>query len=126
MSQRRCILHSTIEGPPDDSSAFNTVPIQQSVDYSHYERLGAGNSTVYTFNGLSLEHRRTFYITLRLTNMLGHTSTVSSVPVLVDFTPPLPGRVLNVLEDRLESVGCGYNPEMVCVDGVVTSHDNHR
>ena len=129
VAQQRCILHSNIEGPPDDGdyiNVFSTVPLQQSVDYDHYERLGVGNSTVYTFTGLSLEHRRTFYITLRLTNRLGHTNTVSSAPVLVDLTPPLPGRVLNAAEDRLENVGCGYNPEMVCVDDVVTSHSNHR
>ena len=128
--QARCILHSDIEGPQtleddDYENRFETLPLQASQDFVHYERLGQGNSTLYTLTGLSLQHRRTFYINLRISNLLGYSNVVSSQGVLVDLTPPTPGRIRNAEEDVLQNEECGFNIEQNCI-GDSTPVNNHR
>ena len=128
--QRRCILHSGIEGPhtPLDASYpnnFATTPLQSSRDFLHYEKLGVGNSTLYTFTGLDLRHRRRFYVNMRLRNKLGYESYASSSAIVVDLTPPTPGIVRNAIRDELVFDGCGFNPLQKCV-GTTTSVPTHR
>ncbi len=106
-----CILHSNIEGPAtptgsDYENNFYTPPLQASVSYSHYEKLGVGNSTEVDHAGLSFEHNKLYYINMRLTNSLGYTSIVSSSSFVVDLVPPLPGKIRNALSDTLEMGGC--------------------
>ena len=130
-SQKRCILHSAVEGPvtadnADFVNTFETLPLQISQDFVHREALGKGYSTSYTLTGLSLKHRQTFYINLRLYNNLGYTSLISSESVLVDLTAPTPGRVRNS-EESLERKDCGadFNKRHEC-KGETTPINNHR
>lgn len=128
--QQRCILHSDIEGPPTPSGAsyrnnFATVSLQSSQDFLHYERLGVGNSTLHTFTGLNLRHRQRFYVNMRLRNKLGYENYVSSPAVVVDLTPPTPGRIRNAIRDELLPDGCGFNPLQRCI-GTITSVPTHR
>ena len=107
--QRICILHSNIEGPEGpttEENIFETLSLQTSRSYYHYEKLGAGNSTVVTLSGLSLEHNRVYYINMRLRNRLGHTNVISSSGFLVDFTPPMPGKIRNGESDATFADGC--------------------
>ena len=128
-SQKRCILHSSIEGPPTlDSDGFvntyETLPIQASQDYAHYEALGKGHSTLYNITGMELQHGQNFFVNLRLHNKLGYTNVISSTSVMVDLTPPTPGRVRNFIE-TFEKIDCDSNIEQRC-SGEMTPIDNHR
>ena len=102
ISQKRCILHSAIEGPQTQSADFTnnfvTTPLQRSHDFEHYEKLGVGNSTLFDLTGLDLKHGQRFYVNLRLRNKLGYTSYTSSDVVVVDLTPPTPGRISNAVQ----------------------------
>ena len=135
-TQQRCILHSTIEGPrsPPNSTFTNNfagLSLQPSRDFLHYEKLGVGNSTLHTFTGLSLQHRQRFFVNLRLQgaatdNKLGYMSYVASDPVVVDLTPPLPGRIRNAVRDEVVSeTVCPFIGLQRCLGGV-TSVPNHR
>ena len=131
MSQKRFILHNGIEGPPsapgdDFVNTFETLPLQVSQDFVHHEALGKGHATMYTLSGLDLKHRQSFFVNLRLRNELGYTNVVSSTSVLVDLTPPTPGRVRNVNE-TLEKKDCGdsFNIVHEC-KGETTIINNHR
>ena len=95
-NENTCVIHNGLEGPPSDleiENIFETPPLQVVSDFSHYERLGMGNSTVSEFSGLSLEHNTLYYINMRLVNGLHYTSVASSTPFLVDLTPPTPGHI---------------------------------
>lgn len=121
-----CILHSNIEGPEtidaDYENVFYTPPLQPSVSYNHYERLGVGNSTEVDFTGLSFEHNRVYYINMRLRNSLGYESVVSSSGFVVDLVPPEPGKIRNPVSDILETSGCAAVPD--CIDE--SGQMNHR
>ena len=108
LEQSICILHSNIEGPeePTEENIFETLSLQTSRSYYHYEKLGAGNSTVVTYSGLSFEHNQVYYVNIRLRNRLGHTNVVSSNGFLVDFTPPMPGKIRNSRNDSIFADGC--------------------
>ncbi len=130
-SQERCILHSNIEGPTtldsnDFVNTFETLPLQISKDFVHYEALGKGHVTMYTLPGLEFQQGQIFFINLKLRNKLGYTNIVSSTSVLVDMTPPTPGRLRNTNE-TLERKECGdtFNIEHVC-GGETTTINNHR
>lgn len=133
MSQKRCILHDDILGLSSPSllngysyvNAYTTESLQLSSDYYHYERLGRGNSTIYQFTNLTLQHRRTFYVNIKLTNVLGYANSITSQLVTVDLTPPTPGLINNPISDTLINERCGFNEEQVCI-GPTTSVDNHR
>lgn len=107
--QRICILHNNIEGPEEPTTLeniFETLNLQTSRSYYHYEKLGAGNSTVVTYSGLNFEHNQIYYVNMRLRNRLSHTNTVSSSGFLVDFTPPMPGKIRNSENDSTFADGC--------------------
>ena len=127
--QKRCILHDNIEGPPTDNrfpNNFETTPLQSSSDFVYYERLGLGNSTLYAFTNLTLQHRREFYINLKLSNKLGYSNIVSSEKVIVDLTPPLPGLIQYPSQDEFINEECGsFNNEQRCT-GPTTPINNHR
>ena len=65
---------------------------------------------------------------LRLRNKLGYMSYVASNEVVVDLTPPLPGRIRNSMRDELVSEAvCPFIGLVLqrCLGGV-TSVPNHR
>lgn len=125
-----CILHSNIEGPYVDPAAsyennFNTPSLRPSQTYTHYEKLGIGNSTTVEFSGLTFTHNRVYYINMRLRNKLGYTNTVSSTGFLVDFSPPTPGRIRNAASDSVRSDGCSASVIVAeCIDP--SGEPNHR
>ena len=81
---------------------------------------------MYTITDLDLEHGQVFFVNLRLRNELGYTNVVSSSSVLVDLTPPTPGRVRNT-EETMENKDCGesFNILHEC-RGEPTTISNHR
>lgn len=103
------MLHDAIEGPTNNEEydhIFGTPPLRSSRGFYHFEKLGAGNSVLMNFTGLSLQHGRRYYINLRLSNKLGYTNIVSSPPITIDLTPPEPGVLRNVVSDMLLTDGC--------------------
>lgn len=124
---KRCILHNNIEGPATDNrfpNNFATSKLHSSHDFNYYEKLGVGNSSIFTFTNLTLEHRRNFTVNLRLKNILGYKNIISSTSILVDLTPPLPGFIQNAVNEVLISGDCGFNIKQTCI-GDTTSINNH-
>ena len=105
---------------------FETVSLQTSRTYYHYEKLGVGNSTVVTYSGLPFEHGREYYINMRLRNRLGYTNVVSSSGFLVDFTPPSPGKIRNRENDTIVADGCDASPVIPGCIEYNSGHPNHR
>ena len=128
-TQKRCILHSNIEGPASDNrfpNNFETSQLHLSQDFIHYEKLGVGNSTIFIFTNLTLQHRRNFTVNLRLQNLLGYTNVISSKSILVDLTPPLPGFITNIVHESYVNEECGFNIKQLCNGSEDTSISNHR
>ena len=126
--QSICILHDNTEGPegPTQENIFETLSLQTSKSYYHYEKLGAGNSTVVTYSGLSFEHNRVYYVNMRLRNRLGHMNVVSSSGFLVDFTPPLPGKIRNGGNDSIFADGCDASTVTPGCIEYSSGQPNHR
>ena len=127
--ERMCFLHETIEGPELNSATFNTVfqtpPLQASTSYSHYERLGIGNSTIVEYSGLNFDHNRLYYFNMRLKNSLGYTYVASSSAFLIDFSPPSPKKLNFPQSDLVFADGCNVSvniPECLEYGGI----PNHR
>lgn len=79
----KCNLHWTIEGIASE--------LVESGSYHNFEKLGAGYTAYFDFDGLTLLHGVSYYLNARITNIRGFESYISSHEVVVDFTPPLPG-----------------------------------
>ena len=126
--QSICILHDNIEGPEvfEQENIFETLSLQTSRSYYHYEKLGVGNSTVKTYAGLTFEHDRLYYINMRLTNRLGHTTVVRSSGFLVDFTPPTPGKIRNRENDTTIAEGCEASSVIPGCIEYSSGQPNHR
>ena len=130
--ESNCILHGSIEGPEtppnaDYENVFYTPPLRTSRSYSHYEKLGVGNSTVIEFSNLSFIHNTFYYINMRLRSRLGYTNTVNSFAFLVDLTTPTPGRIRNAVSDLLQVDGCSASV-IISAERCVQESDvpNHR
>jgi hypothetical protein len=123
-AEQTCVLHDGIEGPKSGTfeNIFSTPELQRANGYTHYEKLGVGNSTVVRFSGLMFEHDTVYYINMRLRNGLAYENVVTSSGFLVDLTPPLPGLVGDGNSGRQVSTfpgGCtaANVPIPGCVDG---------
>ena len=112
----KCVLHDVIEGPDDlyDSygvqyeNVFAGPLLVHAESYRHFERLGAGNSTLVLFDfvGSPLEQNRVYHVNMRLRNRLGYASVATSRGFLTDRTPPHPGLILDPTSDSLAVIGC--------------------
>ena len=140
-----CILHDNIEGPTaaynnliqhpfqaqngleieNFENIFSTPQLQVAGTYSHYEKLGVGNSTMVEFSGLDFNHNRVYYVNMRLRSRLRVENVVSSQGFLVDLTPPNPGRIRNASRDETVVGGCTVGPVVAgCIDD--SGLANHR
>ena len=97
-ADKLCLLHDKVL---EVGSTFTVSDGSQ-----HYIRLGAGSTTELSWSDFSFEHNRLYYVNIKVTNKLGYTSTISSQPVLVDLTPPLPGPIKNAISDEDVFIGC--------------------
>lgn len=111
-----CDLHDTVQG----ANAYLRV----SGTYSNYERLGSGYSALVEYNDLPLTHGSTYFINTKVSNVLGYDAYLIGEGTLVDFTPPEPGFITNVLKDELVADGCKAAVTQRCID--VTWKENHR
>ena len=67
--------------------ALGTKPLQD--DIIRWENVDL--ATWVTQSGLSLDHARTYYVTIRATNAAGLTTAVSAQGLVIDTTPPFAG-----------------------------------
>lgn len=96
--EKLCLLHDTV------LKVGSTFTVSDGT--RHYTRLGAGSTTEMVWSDLNFEHNRLYYVNIKVTNKLGYASTISSQPLLVDFTPPSPGLIVNAVSDEEVSIGC--------------------
>ncbi|KAK7496779.1 hypothetical protein BaRGS_00011988 [Batillaria attramentaria] len=90
-----------------------------------YERLGKSFTAVLRYEDLPLRHGTRYYINADIENVLGYHATLTSGGTMVDFTPPEPGPVGEVLKDEMTAAGCDVSILQRCVDHVASS-PNHR
>ncbi|VDI54125.1 Hypothetical predicted protein [Mytilus galloprovincialis] len=100
--------------------------------FEHYERLGIGKSKQFVYENLQLQHNKTYYFNLRLVNVLGYDSIITTQGVITDTTTPETGFILNKTADYLEILPClDLIPEdrsdwkLLC-KGVHPKIQNHR
>lgn len=111
-----CDLHDVIEG----TNAYLRI----SGTYSNYERLTTGYHTPTEYTNLPLAHGVTYFVNVKLTNVLGYSAYLIGEGTLVDFTPPEPGLIRNSLQDILRADNCTAAITQKCID--VTWKQNHR
>ncbi|CAC5409208.1 unnamed protein product [Mytilus coruscus] len=100
--------------------------------FEHYERLGIGKSKQFVYENLQLLHNKLYYFNLRLVNVLGYYSIITTPGVIVDTTTPETGFISNKTADYLEILPCldlipGDRPDwkLLC-KGVNPKIQNHR
>lgn len=113
-----CDLHGNIES--------KDLRLAKSGSYFHFERLGAGHSAWFGFDGLNLIHGQSYYFNAKLENNKGFISMPHSYEIVVDFTTPEPGPIGDVLYDEIRHDNCSATVTHGdrCID--VTSIPNHR
>ncbi|KAL3873866.1 hypothetical protein ACJMK2_036950, partial [Sinanodonta woodiana] len=121
----QCELMQAIEGHDHKLAEYGL--------FYHFERLGIGHAVEFRYE-LNLEHNTLYFFNLDMRNTLGYRHIISTEGILVDLTPPEPGKglIANSAEDRLETIPCldgipndRRDWEIRCV-GVHSSVLNHR
>lgn len=62
-----------------------------------------GLNTTYTFNGLKLRHKEEYYITVKVSNMAGRSTKVTSDGLKIDLSPPEPVKHMRGSSNKLLS-----------------------
>ena len=127
---------------PDDCYSFNYAPIlktcqilseiaggsdvdlQSSNEFNYYERQGIGSHIVFTEENLQLYHNELYFLNIYVTNTLKYETFLSSEGILVDFTPPEPGKIVNASSNEFVAAGCNAAINQRCVQ--VTPEKNNR
>ena len=93
--------------------------------YQTYERLGKSYAAVIRYENLPLRHGTRYYINADIENVLGYRATLTSHGTMVDFVPPEPGAVGEVMSDNVTAGGCHVSIIQRCEEHVPHSV-NHR
>ena len=78
-----CDLHWTIEG--------KAAELVLKGAYHNFEKLGAGYTAFFSYEGMKLIQAEAYYLNARITNVRGYESYLTSHEIVVDFTCPEPG-----------------------------------
>ncbi|XP_072048753.1 uncharacterized protein [Amphiura filiformis] len=93
-----CEILTVIEG--------HDIFLHKAGFYQHYERLGIGHAIEFKHNSVYLVHNNLYYYNLQLLNYIGYKNIITSVPILADFTPPVPGPLANVKSEDFRHEAC--------------------
>ena len=94
-------------------------------DFVSYERLGLKYTALLRQQNLPLRHGTVYFMNADVENVLGYRAVLSSAGTMVDFTPPHPGPLGDVVSDVLVAGGCEVSILQRCVDAN-SSSVNHR
>ena len=61
---------------------------QGECDEVDYVQVGV--NTTYTFNNLKLQHKEEYYVTVKVSNIVGLSTQVTSNSLKIDLSPPAP------------------------------------
>ena len=107
---------------------YQSLLCLQSGLFSHFERLGVGHAVAIYHDNLQIVHNNLYYFNIYVANVLGYENILSSKPVLADFFPPEPGKIVNATQDHTIWEQCSiFTPEewqSRCISD--TSLPNHR
>lgn len=122
VKQAQCISFSYNKHVQDcelhDVSESSTVGRNDNQYYETHERLGKAYTTRLLYENLPLRHGTMYYVNTNVVNVLGYQSTISSQGTMVDFTPPEPGPVGEVVSDVTVIDGCNASILQRCVNQV--------
>ena len=90
-----------------------------------YERLGNSFNAFLRYENLPLRHGTRYYVNVDVENVLGYRSTLTSHGTMVDFVPPEPGPVGEVMSDNVTAGGCDVSILQRCEEHV-PNRLNHR
>lgn len=96
---RICELLNYIAG---DSS----LEFEYDAQYSYYEKQGVGSHASFTHENLPLVHNTLYFLNIFLVNELLYERYLHSPGMLIDFTPPEPGLILNAVRNETRHDGC--------------------
>ena len=113
----------TCEILPEIAGASN-IQLQESNEFDYYERKGIGSHKAFNQSNLKLVHNELYFLNVYVTNTLLYESYLNSEGILIDFTPPEPGKIANVSLDQFIAAGCNAAFNQRCVD--VTPDNNSR
>ena len=96
---RICELLNYIAG---DSS----LEFEFDAQYSYYEKRGVGEHATFVYESLPLVHNTLYFLNIYLVNELLYEKYLYSPGMLLDFTPPQPGLVMNATVNETRHDGC--------------------
>ena len=96
---RVCELLNYIAG---DSS----LEFEFDAQYSYYEKRGVGEHATFVFENLPLVHNTLYFLNIYLVNELLYEKYLYSPGMLLDFTPPQPGFIMNATINETRHDGC--------------------
>ena len=102
----------------------SNIQLQESNEFDYYERRGVGSHKAFSQSNLKLVHNELYFLNVYVTNTLLYESYLSSEGILIDFTPPEPGKIANVSLDQFVAARCDAAFNQRCVD--VTPNMNNR
>ena len=111
-----CDFHDVVQG----ANAY----LRLSGTYNNYERLGLGYHTPIEYTNIPLKHGTIYFINTNIKNTLGYEAYLVGEGSMVDFTPPEPGPVGQVVRDFLRADNCTAAVTQRCLD--TTWLENHR
>ena len=86
--------------------ADSDIEFEKDLQYSYYEKRGVGDRASFKYQDLPLVHNRLYFLNLYIVNQLLYESYLSSPGMLMDFTPPEPGLVMNASLNETRHGGC--------------------
>jgi hypothetical protein len=63
-----------------------------------------GLNTTYTFDNLALRHKENYYVTVKVNNMAGLSTRVTSNGIKIDITPPEPVKNMRGSSSNIDGV----------------------
>ena len=96
---RICELLNYIAG---DSS----LEFEFDAQYSYYEKRGVGEHATFVYENLPLVHNTLYFLNIYLVNELLYEKYLYSPGMLLDFTPPQPGFIMNATINETRHDGC--------------------
>ena len=86
--------------------ADSNIEFENDLQYSYYEKRGVGKRASFKYQNLPLVHDRLYFLNLYIVNQLLYESHLNSPGMLIDFTPPEPGLIMNASLNESRHDGC--------------------
>ncbi|KAI6655616.1 hypothetical protein LOD99_2114 [Oopsacas minuta] len=90
----------------NDIGGDSSLEFAYDLQYSYYEKRGVGYRASLKHDNLPLVHNTLYFLNIYLMNELLYERYLHSPGILIDFTPPEPGMIVNASMNETRHDGC--------------------